>query len=67
MAGCKASCLHRALVNDYRLARLNEEQQAEEASIGYATEYAEYVADHPLITFRAWLVGQRTRQQEAAA
>lgn len=68
-AGCKASCLHRALVNDYQLARHNEEQAAETASIGYATEYAEYVAEHPLVTFKDWLIGHKkpAAEHEAAA
>lgn len=66
MVGCKTDCLHRALVNEYRLARLNDEQHAEAASIGYATEYAEYVAAHPLITFQEWLIGHRKPQEVAA-
>ncbi len=63
MAGCRADCLHRRMVLDYRLARTAEEAVAEEVSIGYATEYAEYVAEHPLITFKDWLIGHRTREE----
>lgn len=67
-SGCKLDCLHRALVNDYRINRHNEEQAAEAASIGYATEYAEYVAEHPLTTFKEWLIGHRKpASQEVAA
>lgn len=67
MAGCKASCLHRALVNDYRVNRHAEEQAADAASIGYATERAEYVERHPLTTFKQWLIGHRRHHQEVAA
>ncbi|WP_311210899.1 MULTISPECIES: hypothetical protein [unclassified Aeromicrobium] len=66
MTGCRVDCLHRRLVEDYRIARANDEALADEASIGYATEYAEYVADHPLITFKDWLTGHRQRHEEAA-
>lgn len=64
MTKCKTSCLHRALVGDYRIARHNAEQQADEVSIGYATEYAEYVEDHPLITFKDWLIGHNVDVNE---
>jgi len=47
------------MVEEYRLARFNDEQLAEAASYGYQTEYEEYVRDHPLITFKDWLVGHR--------
>lgn len=33
-------------------------------SIGYATEYAEYVEDHPLITFKDWLIGHNVDVNE---
>ena len=67
-SGCKRDCLHRALVNDYRINRHHEEQAAEAASIGYATELAEYVAAHPLTTFKQWLVGhRRPTEREVAA
>ena len=55
MVACAATCLHRALVEDYRAERARQEDVAEAASLGYATEWALYVADHPLVTFGAWL------------
>ncbi len=65
MAGCKSTCLHRALVLEYRLWRLAWEQAAEEASIGYQTEYDEYAALNPPPTFKQWLIGHQ--REEAAA
>lgn len=54
--GCHRACRHRAFVTEYRAAREADEQRAEAESYGYVTEYQEYVRDHPLITFHAWLV-----------
>lgn len=55
MVACVATCLHRALVEDYRAERRRQEDAAEAASLGYATEWAEYTAANPLVTFGAWL------------
>ncbi len=60
MAGCRVGCLHRALVDAYRLERIRQEDEADAAAVGYATEYAEYVAENPLVTFKDWLLGSRT-------
>lgn len=67
MSGCRSDCLHRRMVLDYRIARHADEMQAEEAAIGYATEYAEYVQEHPLINFKDWLIGHRTQHEEEVA
>lgn len=68
MAGCKASCLHRALVQSYKDERIRQEDVAEQLSLGYQTEFREYIASHPLITFKEWLVGNRKQHaQEVAA
>jgi hypothetical protein len=55
MARCHRACRHRAFVGEYRAARENDVQRAEEASNGWATEYQEYVRDNPLLTFHEWL------------
>lgn len=55
MARCRRGCRHRAFVGEYRAARENDVQAAEAASNGWEAEYQEYIRDHPLITFRAWL------------
>lgn len=34
---------------------------AEEVSLGYETEYQEYVTQNPLITFKQWLIGGSNR------
>ena len=59
MRGCKKSCLHRALVEEYRIARHNEEMQMENVCMGYATEEEIYRSENPLITFKDWLKGHR--------
>lgn len=66
MARCKAGCRHRSLVFEYRIERHHQEQRAERACKGYATERAEYVERRPLITFREWLIGHAERVEVAA-
>ena len=46
---------HRQLVADYRAARQAWQDAAEAATYGYATELADYAADHPPPTFKQWL------------
>lgn len=55
MRGCAVTCGHRQFVEGYRQERERQEIVAENVSLGYDTEYAEYVADHPLPTFKQWL------------
>lgn len=55
----QCSRFHVETVTDYRAERMRQVEQAEEASLGYATEYATYVEEHPLITFKDWLIGMR--------
>jgi hypothetical protein len=66
MTGCRRSCLHRALVGDYHVAREASELLAEAKSRGYATERAEC----PVLTFKEWLTGTAgsvaTQQEEEA-
>jgi hypothetical protein len=65
MTGCAASCLHRRMVNDYRLARTAYEDQLEAEN--WETERAEYAAQNPGITFKEWLIGHRKQRQEGVA
>jgi hypothetical protein len=70
MTGCRAGCLHRALVHDYRAERARQEHAAEHHSRGYLAELAEYLDARPLITFRDWLgwmSAAAQRQMEVAA
>lgn len=60
----RCSSAHRALVDGYRAVRRHEEQACEEASIGYATEEADYWREHPRTTFRDYLIAMR--QKDAA-
>lgn len=43
------------MVTTYREERQRREIEAENVSLGYDTEYKEWVADHPLPTFKQWL------------
>jgi len=56
MRKCRAACGHRAFVRHYQAERHRQELVAEHASIGYETEYAAFVADQPLVTFKDWLI-----------
>ena len=52
MIGCKADCLHRQMVTEYRAARHAAELRRESVTAGYPAE----TAGHPaLVTFKAWL------------
>lgn len=56
MAGCRALCLHRQLVEHYRIERERQLQARELATGGYATELDEH---GPVVTFRDWLEQHR--------
>lgn len=64
MAGCRASCLHRQLVDDYRAARAAAEAAQEAKDYGYTTERR---LNGPIITFRDWLTGMAGRADQHAA
>ncbi len=66
-SGCRLECLHRRLVQEYRDERDRQHEAAVEASIGYATEYQEYIEQHPLPTFKDWLRWTRGQHAEEAA
>lgn len=59
-------CLHRDFVQGYRQERQRLYDLAVETAKGYRTELAEYLAAHPLPTFKQWLVASAARQREAA-
>lgn len=68
MAGCKASCAHRAFVQGYRDERYRQELDLVERSMGYDTEIADnkrVMAEQgrPLINFRDYL--KHSRRTEA--
>lgn len=52
MVGCRRGCLHRQMVQEYRLARHAAVLKREEATGGYESEIAAY---GPIITFKTWL------------
>jgi hypothetical protein len=56
MAGCSASCLHRQLVEHYRIERERQLVERELVTGGYATELDEH---GPVVSFRDWLVQHR--------
>lgn len=63
--GCKADCLHRKRVRAYVEERIRQEDEARELANGWETEYREYLAEHPLITFHVWL--KQTKNPEPPA
>jgi hypothetical protein len=65
MTRCKAECLHRKRVRSYQEERIRQEDTARELANGWDTEYREYLADHPLITFHEWL--KQTKNPEPPA
>lgn len=54
------------MVQAYRDERRRQEDAAEAASMGYATEWSAYVERHPLVTFGQWLRWQSGRRALAA-
>lgn len=69
----RCSWQHADLVEGFRLAQEAQDRRAEAASIGYATELAEYFDPHDgverRLTFKDWLrwSAHPARHQEAAA
>jgi hypothetical protein len=62
MRGCRASCLHRRFVEDYRLAVEAQLGRVEAAAYGYAEEEAAYYRDvEPRLLFKDWLVHGRSK------
>lgn len=53
----QCSTYHAELVDSYTQERQRQYEAAVEASGGYDTEYARYVEQHPLVTFKQWLKG----------
>lgn len=49
------SWYHRELMESYYLAREVQEREAEEYSIGYATELREFYSLNRRVTFKDWL------------
>ena len=56
MIGCKRSCLHRQMVQEYRLERHRQELVREAETNGHAAELALYP---PIVTFKDWLKSMR--------
>lgn len=56
MKKCPTTCLHKRHVRGYNEERQRQETKAEEDSSGYATELASYLEQHPLLTFKDWLI-----------
>lgn len=68
MRDCVSSCGHRAMIEEYRLARYNEEQARDAITSMWATETLLHTDRHgPLLTFQQWLVGRTNPQPEVAA
>jgi hypothetical protein len=63
-SGCKASCLHRQLVEEYRLERHAWEEQLEAAAMGYGTEEADFRSSHPPPMFKDRLIASKRPDPE---
>lgn len=62
MTKCKTGCLHRALVQEYRVERDAQAVRAEAVAMGYPTETAEYFGAgtrEERWTFKRWLITHR--------
>lgn len=64
--GCATTCLHRQSVTAYRDERRRQYEHAVEQAKGYDTELAEYLALHPLPTFKNWLIWHKHAERIAA-
>jgi hypothetical protein len=62
MSRCRAGCLHRRLVGDYRVARHAAELAREAETGGYETEAAGLPPISP--TFKEWLEGHAVPLEE---
>lgn len=56
MRGCRALCLHRQLVMEYRAERHRQEVEREAATGGYEAELDDY---GEIVTFRRWIEDHR--------
>jgi hypothetical protein len=54
----RCSAAHASLVDGYRAWREAAHETAEAATLGYATELADYWREHPAPTFREYLLSQ---------
>lgn len=55
MTDCRAGCGHRRSVDEYRLWRIQWEQDCEDASAGWETEEEQFRDEFPAPTFGDWL------------
>ncbi|MCZ4498523.1 MAG: hypothetical protein JWQ74_1076 [Marmoricola sp.] len=63
-SGCKASCLHRQMVEEHRIERHAWELLLEAAANGHETEAEEFRAQYPGPTLRARLMANRRPDPE---
>jgi hypothetical protein len=66
--GCRRDCLHRAMVGEYRQVKAAADEarklERDYATVGYATEGAEWDADRPPLTFKDFLISRRVDTRE---
>lgn len=65
MAACASTCGHYQRVKSYREERERQVIRAENQSLGYSTELADWLRDNPLPTFKEFLI--QTRQDTPMA
>jgi hypothetical protein len=62
MQACEVTCGHYQFVTGYRQEVERHTIAAENASLGYAAELADYVRDHPVPTFKQWLIQSKREE-----
>lgn len=68
MRACRFSCLHREMVNDYRVERERQETAIENGEWRTRRADGEVMAgQEPLITFKRWMEGRRGASREEAS
>jgi hypothetical protein len=67
MLGCRADCLHRLMVQDYRSAREHDEARMERETRLFPGDVAIWKQANYMITFKDWLVGRRDWNREDLA
>jgi len=67
MLTCRADCLHRRDVQEYRAARNADEERMEHETRLFAGDVALWKEANYMITFKDWLTGKKQWQREDLA
>ena len=67
MLKCRADCLHRRDVQEYRAARNADEERMERETRLFPGDIAIWKEANYMITFKDWLIGKKQWQREDLA